>query len=114
VKDKIEFDGEVVTLPDNRLKPWLRRGNDDEEDEEGDVPTKYCAKVDGGLLIDLTRNKEKERGTYIDKSPYIFKKEGGGGGGGYGYGGRRQGGSFNPSPFRGRGGGGGGGGRRGE
>lgn len=81
VKDKIEFDGEVVTLPDNRLKPHLRRRQGDEDDDvwdDDDVPTKYCAKIDGGLLIDLTRNREKERGTYIDKSPFILKKGGGG------------------------------------
>lgn len=84
IKDKIEFDGELVTLPENRLKPHLRRTGLDEEGEEWeDVPTKYCAKIDGGLLIDLTRNREKERGTYVDKSPFIFKKGGGLGNGGY-------------------------------
>lgn len=69
VKDKIEFNGDLVTLPQNRLKHRFRTV----EEEEDDVPKDYCAKLDGGLLIDLTRQIEKAKGTYVDKSPYIMR-----------------------------------------
>lgn len=72
VKDKIEFDGEIVTLPETRLKHKLRSLEDDDVDEG--VPKDYCARIDGGLLIDKTRAIEKSRGDYIDKSPYIMRQ----------------------------------------
>ena len=70
VKDKIEFEGELVTLPETRLKHKLRSLEESDEDR---VPKDYCARIDGGLLIDKTRNIEKQRGDYIDKSPYIMR-----------------------------------------
>lgn len=74
VKDVIEFDGDKVTLPQNRLKHRFRAvGSEGEEDDDG-VPKDYCAKLDGGLLIDLTRQIEKAKGTYVDKSPYIMRE----------------------------------------
>jgi hypothetical protein len=74
VKDQIEFDGELVTLPETRLKHRLREVEMPSEiDERDKVPKDYCAKIDGGLLIDLTRQIERSRGTYVDKSPYIFR-----------------------------------------
>jgi hypothetical protein len=92
VKDKIEFDGQLVTLPETRLKHKLRslaaRGEDEGNNPDSGVPKDYCARIDGGLLIDLTRNIEKARGDYVDKSPYILRdRERGGGGGGRGGGG---------------------------
>lgn len=72
VKDKIEFEGEPVTLPETRLKHKLR-SLESPDAPEADVPKDYCARIDGGLLIDLTRNIEKARGDYVDKSPYILK-----------------------------------------
>jgi hypothetical protein len=80
VKDQIEFAGEPVTLPETRLKHKLR-SLDAGADAEENVPKDYCARIDGGLLIDLTRNIEKARGTFIDKSPYIMRNNNGGGGG---------------------------------
>lgn len=93
MKDKIEFNGEPVTLPETRLKHKLRSleaqgsGGNKGEFDDG-VPKDYCARIDGGLLIDLTRNIEKARGTFVDKSPYIMRdgNRGGGGGGGGGRG----------------------------
>lgn len=87
VKDKIEFDGEPVTLPETRLKHKLRsiaaQGEGDDLDDG--APKDYCARIDGGLLIDLTRNIQKSRGDYVDKSPYIMRdaqRHGGMGGSG--------------------------------
>lgn len=100
VKDTIEFDGEPVTLPETRLKHKLRSmtaQGQAEDDAESGVPKDYCARIDGGLLIDLTRNIQKSRGDYVDKSPYIMRDAqrnggsfggGGGGGGNYRGGGR--------------------------
>jgi len=100
VKDTIEFDGQPVTLPETRLKHKLRsmaaQGQAEDKAESG-VPKDYCARIDGGLLIDLTRNIQKSRGDYVDKSPYIMRDAqrnggsfggGGGGGGNYRGGGR--------------------------
>ncbi len=74
VKDTIEFDGEPVTLPETRLKHKLRSlaAQDPDESDSG-VPKDYCARIDGGLLIDLTRNIEKSRGDWKDTTPYIMK-----------------------------------------
>ena len=80
VKDKIEFAGEPVTLPETRLKHKLRSLDAQGAEAEESVPKDYCARIDGGLLIDLTRNIEKARGTFIDKSPYIMRNNNGGGG----------------------------------
>lgn len=82
VKDKIEFDGEPVTLPETRLKHKLRSLESQGDTFEDGVPKDYCARIDGGLLIDLTRNIEKARGTFVDKSPYIMRDNNGRGGGG--------------------------------
>ena len=98
VKDTIEFDGEPVTLPETRLKHKLRsmaaQGQAEDKAESG-VPKDYCARIDGGLLIDLTRNIQKSRGDYVDKSPYIMRdaqRNGGSFGGGGGGGGNNRGG----------------------
>lgn len=100
VKDTIEFDGEPVTLPETRLKHKLRSmaaQSEAEDRADSGVPKDYCARIDGGLLIDLTRNIQKSRGDYVDKSPYIMRDAqrnggsfggGGGGGGNYRGGGR--------------------------
>lgn len=82
VKDAIEFDGEPVTLPETRLKHKLRSLESQGSDYDDGVPKDYCARIDGGLLIDLTRNIEKARGDFIDKSPYIMRDSKGGRGGG--------------------------------
>ena len=82
VKDKIEFEGELVTLPETRLKHKLRSLESQSSDFDDGVPKDYCARIDGGLLIDLTRNIEKARGDFIDKSPYIMRDRNGGRGGG--------------------------------
>ena len=82
VKDTIEFDGEPVTLPETRLKHKLRSLESQGSDYDEGVPKDYCARIDGGLLIDLTRNIEKARGDFIDKGPYIMRENKGGCGGG--------------------------------
>jgi hypothetical protein len=78
IKDHIEFDGQRVSLPQHRLKHRLRSDGLEGAEVDADdnsVPKEYCAKIDGGLLIDLTRGIQRERGDYVDKTPFIMRKQ---------------------------------------